>query len=129
ADLDERRLARACALHPTVRATTAASDVIDAPDVDAVVVATPPVTHFALADRALDAGKHVLVEKPITTSSVHATMLVRKAAVRGRVLLVDHTYVYTGAVRKLLELVQGGVLGEICYYDSVRVNLGLFQSD
>jgi predicted dehydrogenase len=97
--------------------------------VDAVVIATPVEHHFDLALAALRAGKHVLVEKPITSTSDQASRLIDEAAARKRVLMVDHTFVYTGAVRKLRDLVAGGELGEIYYYDSVRISLGLFQHD
>jgi predicted dehydrogenase len=99
------------------------------PQVDAVVVATPVSTHYDLALEALRAGKHVLVEKPLSASAENAARLVEEAAKRNRVLMVDHTFVYTGAVRKIHEMVVAGRLGELYYYDSVRVNLGLFQHD
>ena len=97
--------------------------------VDAVVVATPVATHFDLAHAALRAGKHVLVEKPLASSSEQALSLIDVAAAGRRVLMVDHTFVYTPAVRRIRELVAAGELGELYYYDSVRVNLGLFQHD
>jgi predicted dehydrogenase len=112
-----------------VNTTTSFGDLISDPQVDAVVIATPVCTHFDLAMQALRAGKHVLVEKPIATTSDEAQRLLDEAD-RGRlVLAVDHTFVYTGAVRKIRELVEGGGIGDIYYYDSVRVNLGLFQHD
>lgn len=114
---------------PAVTTTPDARELLQSPEVDAIAIATPPANHFELASKALDAGKHVLVEKPLATSSAQALALVTKAARRNRVLLTDHTFLYTGAVRKLLELVSSGSLGEIYYYDSVRINLGLFQSD
>src|SRR5206468_6124199 len=92
--------------------------------IDAVVIVTPVSTHFDLAMQALRAGKHVLVEKPIAATSEQAARLVEEADRRGLVLSVDHTFVYTGAVRKMKELVSSHVLGDIYYYDSVRVNLG-----
>src|SRR5215472_2498057 len=108
---------------PAVTTTQDAFKLLRSPEVDAIAIATPPALHFELASRALDAGKHVLVEKPLATSSAQALALVTKAARRSRVLLTDHTFLYTGAVRKLLELVSSGTLGEIFYYDSVRINL------
>jgi len=102
---------------------------ITSPAVDAVVIATPVATHFELAYAALRAGKHVLVEKPLASSSAQARALIAEAAARGLVLMVDHTFVYTPAVRRIRELVAAGELGELYYYDSVRVNLGLFQHD
>jgi predicted dehydrogenase len=97
--------------------------------VDAVAISTPVSTHFPLALEALQAGKHVLVEKPITTSSQQAMRLIDEAERRKLVLMVDHTFVYTGAVRKIRELIDKGSVGDILYYDSTRINLGLFQYD
>ena len=102
---------------------------ISATDIDAIVIATPVDLHFELGMAALRAGKHLLVEKPIASSSAQAARLVDEAARRRLVLMVDHTFVYTGAVRKIRELVAGGELGDVYYYDSTRVNLGLFQHD
>ena len=139
AEVPDARLAAICDLssarrevarrrHPDVLLTADFNDLLGA-EVDAVVVATPVHTHVELALRALRAGKHVLVEKPLALSSAEAETLVGEAEKSGLVLMVDHTFVYTGAVRKIAELVRGGKLGQIHYYDSVRVNLGLFQSD
>src|SRR4029450_1128450 len=102
---------------------------INAPQIDAVIIATPVSSHFELAMAALKAGKHVLVEKPLAAKSDQARKLVDEAAARNLVLLVDHTFVYTDAVRKIRELIASGQLGDIYYYDAVRVNLGLFQHD
>jgi predicted dehydrogenase len=102
---------------------------INDPQIDAVVIATPVSSHFDLALAALKAGKHVLVEKPLAANSDHARQLINEAAARKLVLLVDHTFVYTDAVRKIRELISSGQLGDIYYYDAVRVNLGLFQHD
>ncbi len=99
------------------------------PDVDAIVVATPVDTHYDLALAALKAGKHVLVTKPLASTSEQVLRLIEEAEKRRRVLMVDSTFIYTGAVRKLRELVASGELGDVYYYDSVRVNLGLFQHD
>jgi predicted dehydrogenase len=115
--------------YPGVKVTTNPADVVADPSVDAVVIATPVKYHFELAQLALRAGKHVLVEKPMASSSDEAARLIDEAAARRLVLMVDHTFVYTGAVRKMRELTQAGELGEIYYYDSVRINLGLFQHD
>jgi predicted dehydrogenase len=114
---------------PAIRTTTDARELIAAADVDAVVVATPVSSHFDLAMRALQADKHVLVEKPITDKAADAERLIEEATRRRRTLMVDHTFAYTAAVRKIRELVVSGDLGEIYYYDSVRINLGLFQPD
>lgn len=99
------------------------------PNVDAVIVATPVHAHYEIALAALVAGKHVLVEKPMTQTTHQAETLIEAAAKRHLTLMVDHTFVYTGAVQKLRDLVTGGDLGQIYYYDSTRINLGLFQSD
>jgi predicted dehydrogenase len=128
-DRDGGRVARAERRYPGLRGTTDPRALIEAPDVDAVVIATPVASHFELAHAALAAGKHVLVEKPLTTTSADAERLIELAARRGVVLMVDHTFVYTGAVRKIRELITSGELGDIYYYDSVRINLGLFQHD
>jgi predicted dehydrogenase len=104
-------------------------DLLRDPEVDAVAIATPVRTHHALALAALQAGKHVLVEKPMACTSQEARRLVAEAERRGLVLMVDHTFVYTGAVRKIRDLVTAGELGQIHYYDSTRVNLGLLQKD
>jgi predicted dehydrogenase len=120
--LAERRL-------PGVRTTTRPAELIEALDIDAIVVATPVASHFELAMAALRAGKHVLVEKPIASTSAHARRLIDEAGHRGLVLMVDHTFVYTAAVQKIRELTNAGEVGDIYYYDSVRINLGLFQHD
>jgi predicted dehydrogenase len=99
------------------------------PSIDAIIIATPVSSHFELALAALRAGKHVLVEKPLASNSEQACQLIDEAESRNRVLMVDHTFVYTDAVRKMRELISNGELGEIYYYDAVRVNLGLFQHD
>jgi len=128
-DLSRDRLAKIGPRYPTVETTTDYRDLLRDPRIDAVVVATPVSTHFKLGMEALQAGKHVLIEKPMTCVADEARRLVEEADVRGRILAVDHTFVYTPAVRKIHELVTKGDLGDIYYYDSVRVNLGLFQHD
>jgi predicted dehydrogenase len=128
-DLRPERLAGATARYPGVKTTTRVREVLTNPRVDAVVIATPVSTHYELALEALRAGKHVLVEKPMAMNSAHALHLMEEADRRNLVLAVDHTFVYTGAVRKIRELVAGDGVGDIYYYDSVRVNLGLFQHD
>ena len=128
-DMSETRLALAKARYPEITTTTDCHQLIDDPAVDAVVIMTPVSTHYPLALEALQAGKHVLVAKPITASSEHAMHLIAEAARRDLVLMVDHTFIYTDAVRRIKELVDKGSLGRLYYYDSVRVNLGLFQHD
>jgi predicted dehydrogenase len=115
--------------YPAVTTYPDIEDLLADRRVDAVAIATPVHTHFELAMRALKTGRHVLVEKPMASSSDQAARLVDEAACRRLVLAVDHTFVYTGAVRRIKQLVDEGALGDIYYYDSVRVNLGLFQHD
>jgi len=128
-DLSEQRLEAMARRHPSLRATTSLDDVLDDPAVHAIAVATPVASHAALARRALEAGKHVLVEKPMTLSTEEAQALVELAEARGLQLMVDHTFVYTGAVRRIKQMIDSGELGKLYYYDSVRVNLGLIQHD
>jgi predicted dehydrogenase len=128
-DRDPARLALVRATHPSVRTTTDYGDVLADPAVDAVAIATPVVTHYDLARRAFEQGRHVLLEKPLTASVAEAEHLIDLAARHRRTLMVDHTFIYTGAVRKMKELVAAGALGELYYFDSVRINLGLVQRD
>jgi predicted dehydrogenase len=128
-DLREERLAPLNKLYPGIRTCNNSTDLINDPQIDAVVIATPVSSHYDLAMAALRAGKHVLVEKPLAAKSDHARELIDEAGARKLVLLVDHTFVYTPAVRKIRELIASGQLGQIYYYDAVRVNLGLFQHD
>jgi predicted dehydrogenase len=128
-DLRRERLSSLGKLYPAIKTCSDPSDLINDPQIDAVIIATPVSSHFELALAALQAGKHVLVEKPLASKSEHARRLVDEAAARKLVLLVDHTFVYTDAVRKIRNLIVTGELGEIYYYDAVRVNLGLFQHD
>src|SRR6185369_7341171 len=129
ADSSPQRRAAAQATFPWIETTGEASGVTRAPDIDVVVVATPVALHHALAKDALEAGKHAWVEKPLAATSAEARDLVGLAKEHGRTLFVDHTFLYTGAVRKMKELVDAGELGGLYYYDSIRINLGLFQSD
>lgn len=128
-DLRPDRLALAEQRFPHLAITRDYRDLLANPQVDAVAIATPVSTHFEFGAAALRAGKHVLVEKPIAASSDEAVRLIDEAAKRNLVLMVDHTFVYTSAVKKIQELVASSTLGEIYYYDSVRINLGLFQPD
>lgn len=129
ADLSPERLAVVRQRHPSVAVTADADAVLDDPAVDAVVIATPVSTHFSLAQKALARGKHVLVEKPMTDRVADAEALKALAERERRVLMVDHTFVYTGAVRRMREIIDSGELGELHYLDAVRINLGLFQTD
>jgi predicted dehydrogenase len=128
-DLRPERLALAERRYPSIKRITDYRELLRDPAVDAVVIATPVSSHFDLTLEALQAYKHVLVEKPLATSSEQAERLIEEAERRQRILMVDHTFVYTGAVRNIREMVAGNALGDIYYYDSVRVNLGLFQHD
>jgi predicted dehydrogenase len=114
---------------PSVETVSDYKVILKNPAITAVAVVTPVSTHYRLANEALEAGKHVLVEKPITDSVEDACALVNLAEQKKLTLMVDHTFIYTGAVRKIKELVQSGELGDIFYFDSVRINLGLFQHD
>lgn len=129
ADLDLIKLEHVQRLYPYLRTTTSAEKLLRSEEIDAIVIATPISTHYELAREALERGKHVLVEKPMVASVAEAEDLIERAAATDRALMVDHTFVYTGAVRKIREVIEAGELGEIYYYDAVRVNLGLFQHD
>jgi predicted dehydrogenase len=128
-DPREERLAVARRRYPGITTSTSAADLYNDPSIDGMIIATPVETHFDLALASLRAGKHVLVEKPITASGDEASRLIDEAQARNLVLMVGHTFIYTGAVRKMKELSEAGELGDIYYYDSVRINLGLFQTD
>lgn len=128
-DLDPNRLAQARTRYPGLRVTTRYVEILADPAVDAVAVATSVSTHFDIALAALRAGKHVWVEKPLTTSVDQAARLCDEAAGRGLTLMVDHTFVYTSAVRTIRALVEAGELGDVQYCDAVRTSLGRFQSD
>jgi predicted dehydrogenase len=128
-DTDEKRLNAIARRYPAARTATDYQQLLADPELDAIIIATPVTTHYRFAKDALTAGKHVLIEKPFTTNSREAQELVELAARRGLTLMVDHTFVYTGAVRRIKEIVESGELGELLYFDSVRINLGLFQRD
>lgn len=128
-DLDEARLASMSRRYPSAQTTTDYRHLLDDAELDAVAVVTPVATHFSIAKDFLRAGKHVLMEKPFTATIAEAEELIDLAQRNGLVLMVDHTFVYTGAVRKMKEIVSSGGLGDLLYFDSVRINLGLFQRD
>jgi predicted dehydrogenase len=128
-DLDEARARKVLGGYSTVRTSPSLDAVLADPAVRAVAVATPAATHVDVVLAALEAGKHVLVEKPLAGSFADGAKLVAAAQERGLVLMLDHTYCYTPAVRKLRELVRGGEIGSLQYVDSVRINLGLVQPD
>lgn len=129
ADLDQKRLDLVARRFPAITTTTDYQDLLRDPSIDAIAVATPVNTHFEVGMAALKAGKHLWLEKPMTETSLQARKLVDEADKRKLVLHVDHTFIYTGAVMKMKELVDAGELGKLLYYDSTRVNLGLFQRD
>lgn len=129
ADIDSAKLDAIHRLNPTVRTMHSAEELLESKGIDAVVIATPILTHYELAKNALSRGKHVLIEKPMAASVTQAQDLIHLAEENRRTLMVDHTFVYTGAVRKIREIIEAGELGNLYYYDSVRVNLGLFQPD
>lgn len=128
-DLDEDRARRVLGPYSTVSTTDSFDAILSDPAVHAVAIATPAASHFPLAMAALDAGKHVLVEKPLTSSLADGQKLVQAAEDRGLVLMCDHTYCYTSAVQELRRLVHSGAVGEVQFVDSVRINLGLVQPD
>jgi predicted dehydrogenase len=129
ADLDPKKLELVQKRYPGINTTSRFQDLLENPDIDAIAIATPVNSHFELGMAVLKAGKHLWLEKPMTETSNEARMLVNEAEKRNLVLLVDHTFIYTGAVRKMADLVQTGELGQIHYFDSTRINLGLFQRD
>ncbi|MDD5580535.1 MAG: Gfo/Idh/MocA family oxidoreductase [Methylobacter sp.] len=129
ADLNPKRLEIVQKRYPGVRTTTQFQDLLGDPSIDAIAVATPVSTHFELGMAVLKADKHLWLEKPMTETSEQARKLIDEAEKRNLVLIVDHTFIYTGAVLKMAELIKSGDLGNIYYYDSTRVNLGLFQRD
>jgi predicted dehydrogenase len=128
-DLKPERLGPLRNRYPTIQTVSDPNILFNDPSLDAIVIATPVSSHFELAMAALRADKHVLVEKPLAANATQAMQLIDEAARRRRVLMVDHTFVYTAAVRKIRELLNANALGDIYYYDAVRVNLGLFQHD
>jgi predicted dehydrogenase len=128
-DRSEKALQRVHRTYPGLRVTTDAAEVLTAPDIDAVCIITPVWTHFELAKAALENGKHVFVEKPFTSTSQQAEELIELAERKNLRIMVDHTFLFTGAVRKIRELIDAGTLGQLLYFDSSRINLGLFQHD
>jgi predicted dehydrogenase len=128
-DANPAALARARKAYPGITTCSDPADILTSPAIDAVAVITPVWTHYELAKKALENGKHVFVEKPFTSSSAQADELIELAARKKLTIMVDHTFLFTGAVRKIRELTDSGALGDLYYYDSLRVNLGLFQHD
>src|SRR2546430_7273362 len=128
-DLSPAALKRVAQAHPGVPVTTDPSELLTSTEIDAIAVVTPVSTHFELAKAALENGKHVFIEKPFTLTTRQAEELIELAERKSLRIMVDHTFLFTGAVRKIRELIDEGVLSDLYYYDSTRVNLGLFQHD
>lgn len=128
-DVNENVLSKASKLYPATKTSMDVMDILSSKDIDAVAIITPVYTHFELAKKALQNGKHVFVEKPFTSTVAQAEELVDLASKKNLQIMVDHTFLFTGAVKKIKQLVDEGQLGKLYYYDSMRVNLGLFQHD
>src|SRR5438034_474855 len=128
-DQSPAALQRVRQAYPDLAVTRKPYDLLTSPEIDAVAVATPVSTHFDLAKVALENGKHVFIEKPFTSTTQQAEELIELAERKILRIMVDHTFLFTGAVRKIRQLIEEGVLGDLYYYDSTRVNLGLFQHD
>jgi predicted dehydrogenase len=128
-DKSAKSLDRVRHAFPGIRTTNDAKDLLTATDIDAIAVVTPVWTHFDLAKTALENGKHVFVEKPFTVTAAQGEELIELAARKNLKIMVDHTFLFTGAVRRMKQMIDDGTLGQLYYYDSTRVNLGLFQHD
>lgn len=128
-DFREERLAVVNKLYPSIKTTKDPNDIFSNPEIDAVVIATPVFTHFDIAKKALESSKHVLLEKPMTATSAQAIELNNLAEKKNLLLMVDHTFLYTSSVQKMKHLITDGTIGKIKYFDSTRINLGLFQPD
>jgi predicted dehydrogenase len=129
AEISPAARARAQKAYPGMKVTESATEVITSPEIDAIAVISPVWTHYDLAKASLENGKHVFVEKPFTSTSAQAEELINLAAQKNLKIMVDHTFLFTGAVRRIANLIEEGTLGNLYYYDSTRVNLGLFQHD
>jgi predicted dehydrogenase len=128
-DKSPKSLQRARQSYPEIRAVDECNDILTAADIDAIAIVTPVWTHYELAKIALENGKHVFVEKPFTCTSAQAEELIELAERKKLKIMVDHTFLFTGAVKRIKELIDNETLGDLYYYDSMRVNLGLFQHD
>ncbi len=128
-DLSPKSLQRVRRMYPSMAVTTNPLDIVTSPDIDAVAIVTPISHHFPLAKRALENGKHVFVEKPFTANVAEAEELIELAERKNLRIMVDHTFLFGGAVRKIRSLMSSDTLGRLYYYDSTRVNLGMFQHD
>ena len=129
AELSPNARKRASKAYPDLEVTADACEVITSTRIDAIAIITPVWTHYELAKAALENGKHVFVEKPFTSNSAQGEELIELARRKGLTIMVDHTFLFTGAVKKICQLLDEGTLGKLYYYDSTRVNLGLFQHD
>ena len=129
ADKKDDRLKYISSIYPAIQTTRDYKEIIHDPDIDAVAICTPVFSHYEIALAALKAGKHILIEKPMTSTAAQAEELINLAEQKNLTILVDHTFLFTGAVGKIKELVENKEIGDIYYFDSVRVNLGLFQHD
>ncbi len=129
AEINASARARAQKAYPVVKVTADASELIKSTEIDAIAVVSPVWTHYELTKAALQNGKHVFVEKPFTSNAAQAEELINLAQQKNLKIMVDHTFLFTGAVRKICQLLDEGALGNLYYYDSTRVNLGLFQHD
>ena len=128
-DMDEKRLSHMKRLYPKIETTSSYDDLINDPEMDAIAVCTHVSAHYPLAKKALEAGKHVLIEKPMTARVDEAEELVALAKKNGKILMVDHTFEYTAGVNKMKEVIESGILGDILYVHCSRLNLGIFQRD
>jgi len=128
-DKSTKSLDRVRHTFPDVRTTNDSKEILTSPDIDAIAVVTPVWTHFDLAKTALENGKHVFVEKPFTVNAAQAEELIELAERKNLKIMVDHTFLFTGAVKRMKQMIDDGTLGQLYYYDSTRVNLGLFQHD
>ncbi len=128
-DLNDENIAKASAQYPAVTYVKDADAILADPEVELVLIATPTSSHFPLAKKALEAGKHVFIEKPVCTSSVEATELMTIAGKNGKMIFVDHTFAFAPSVTKMREFAESGTLGDLLYFDSTRINLGIIQPD
>jgi predicted dehydrogenase len=129
AELNASARMRAQKAHPGVTVTASAAELLASPEIDAIAVVTPVWTHYELVKAALQNGKHVFVEKPFTSNTAQGEELINLAEQKNLKIMVDHTFLFTGAVKKITQLLEEGTLGNLYYYDSTRVNLGLLQHD
>ena len=128
-DSNSKALSRVNEIYPAIKVTANADELVTSADIDVVAIVTPVSTHFELAKKALQNGKHIFVEKPFTRTSAQAEELIELADKKKLLIMVDHTFLFTGAVRKIKQLIDDNVLGNLYYYDSMRINLGLIQHD